>query len=30
MGSLEDAPVSAWGPVQVPHSSVDNLWFLVR
>jgi hypothetical protein len=27
-GSLEDAPVFAWGTEQVPHSSVYNLWLL--
>jgi hypothetical protein len=30
MGSLEDAPVFAWDPVQMPHPSVYNLLLLVK
>jgi hypothetical protein len=30
MGRLEDAPVFACGPEQVPHSSESNRWPLVR
>jgi hypothetical protein len=30
MGSLEDAPVLAWDPELMPHSSVHKLWLLVR
>jgi hypothetical protein len=29
MDSLEDAPFFAWGPEQVPHTSLPNLWLLV-
>jgi hypothetical protein len=29
MGSLEGAPVFAWGPEQVPHSDVHSVWLWV-